>query len=127
MLVVVFWLQAVLAVAGTLTGLWLAVADGGRLDSLAVGLAVVALGIAALLWAFGRAIRRGKTWFRGPAITLELISIAAVISSWNDLDPLIAIAILATALAAGVLMFVPAVLTATTNPARGRGAYPSDE
>lgn len=126
-LTLLLWAQAAAAAAAGLLGGWAAVNAPGETDPLVYGLVAMSLAIAAAFAAFGRAAARARTWMRGPVITIEIILIAATLSSISDLHPALTVGILGSSVAALALLFAPPVVVLTVSERRRRGAFSEDE
>ncbi|SNT13236.1 hypothetical protein SAMN06309944_2183 [Micrococcales bacterium KH10] len=124
---VLLWVQAVSFLAAGGFGLWATLADDVATDATMYGLLAVALLLAVFFGLMARAARQQKSWFRGPAITLELLITISLLSTWSAFTPTIPSLAVALALATLVLLFLPTVLQATTSQARLQGAYPETE
>ncbi|HEY5516093.1 MAG TPA: hypothetical protein VIK12_07795 [Pengzhenrongella sp.] len=116
---------AVLVQASLLIGLGIAwVTDllrgASQVPGATVFLVLFAVGAAAVLIAAVRGLWRGRRWGRSPVITWQLLLVVMGIG-WLRAEPSVwAVAVLASAVVAGVGLFVPRVVAATA----GRGPVP---
>lgn len=92
-----------------------------------VGIAVVALGCAAVLGLLARALAAGRPWVRGPLLTIEML--AAFVGSVlrEEIGWILAAVISVPALVAVLVLFSPAVGEALTDERRRLGAFPDDD
>lgn len=88
-----------------------------RPDTLASGVAIVALGIVAAVWVVATTIGayRMRTWMRGSVLTWQLLQIAVAFGCFQGqfAVPDVGWALLAPALAAIGLIFTPSVVAVT--------------
>lgn len=88
-----------------------------RADTVGGGIAIVVLAVIALCWAAATtlgAVRR-RSWMRGSALTMQLVQMAVALGAFQGqyAVPDIGWALLAPALVATAMIFVPSVVAAT--------------
>nr|WP_085475342.1 hypothetical protein [Rathayibacter oskolensis] len=88
-----------------------------RADTIGGGVAIVVLAVIALCWAAATtlgAVRR-RSWMRGSALTMQLVQMAVALGAFQGqyAVPDVGWALLAPALVAVVMIFLPSVVAAT--------------
>ena len=88
-----------------------------RADTVGGGIAIVVLGVIALVWAAATTLgaARRRSWMRGSALTMQLVQMAVALGAFQGqyAVPDVGWALLAPALLATAMIFVPSVVAAT--------------
>ena len=79
-----------------------------------VGVTVLALAVAALLMAAGRALARGRRWGRAPVLTWQVQQLAVAVPAVQGDRPLVPLALVVASVAVAVGLFLPVVVRHTS-------------
>jgi len=110
---VLVWLQALVALAAA-TAFFAVLFRGTNLAGATAGLAVIALGVAALLAGAGYALLRGgRRWARSPVLTVQFLVGALTVAGWTTATQPWPVVALVIAVAVVVALLTPSAVTWT--------------